>query len=396
MKLLVQSLALASLVTACGGVSGGGKKQKQKPTPVQTGPAPQINGQDVPVETFLVGGLSIPNRVKSEILELNFRSNIQDATFQCKLNEEEFETCNGGNSYTFQNLIHGRGYSLQVRARTLRGAVDNSPLSFEFLSDKITGDFPFENPSLNTQIDPTKMPVALQGMGKPDDKDVLENRSLQVGTATGVVVPKDMTVTSYSTTKTYSGVLRMIRLLGPHGGAAYQNVPCEQEWEVSLDLPSGKRYCDSRPTREQLRLSLPAHMPWNHLEMVTGSGESTDEKILVASFDDENDPTESMLGINFICQGSRTSGQSAVPMLNTFYGYKPDVEIFQWCQTRDEKGAYWWLGSFDAPLKNSPGSPRIRVIYSIAADRGIISGAQFTNHVGSIITKIVIPLTPID
>jgi len=395
MNTMIKSLFLVSLVAGCGVNSGANKNQKDNIPDPQN----EIGNIDdgISVETFLVMPKYLPSKINADELRFEFQSNVAGSEFFCSLNQAKFAKCNAGNAAILNELVHGKGYRLAVKARTQAGKNDLTPLSLDFLIDKQFGQIIDTSPEAGEEALPLIPPFTMEELGNPNDQNILENRSIQVGGYTGVVVPEELTITSYSTTKTYSGVLRMIRLMEEHGGAAYQGVPCEQDWETLITLESGTRYCDATPSKNQVQAVIPSHMPWNHIEMVSGKGKDSDEKIMVAAFDDEIDPTETLLGINFICQGSLNRGKSNVPILNRAYKVAPEVEMLTWCNMRDNQGASWWLGTFDAPLSTTvAGSPRIRVIYSIKVERGIISGAQFANHVGGIITKIVVPLTSIE
>ena len=113
----ILSLFLAATLSACGN-QGGDESQDDQDSPDKTqvtdgGGVPHSRGQPVsnnpstdtgsnvhfltgvPVETFIEGGRSIPQRLKAKRLVLTFKSNVTGALFECK-----FESVGDSGAYS--------------------------------------------------------------------------------------------------------------------------------------------------------------------------------------------------------------------------------------------------------------------------------------------------------
>lgn len=351
-----------------------------------------------PVETYLEGQMRLPTRLKAEALTVNFRSNLDGAVFDCALGiVREFTPCPQGDTYDFGRLVHGRSYQLKVRARDERtDRADESPLVVAFVVDLQAGSV--------AMVAPSMAPTA------PESADELpsqaENRLLQVGSFYGVNTAPGYMVTSYATTKTTDSSLRSMRVTGDADLAQiYDGRPCDLRYERESPGPDGLSYCESSPTENEWQ-ALSQTLPANHLEIVRDSIAQTagaDEKLFVAAFDHEGDPADGRLGIGDTCRNAVSRGETEVPLIYGFYAASPTVAPFSWCQVRDRRGRYWWIGAFTAPIGTgaevggitvTATSPHVSVIYTASSQLGIFSGSQFAVRAGDFIAAVLVPIAP--
>jgi len=158
--------------------------------------------------------------------------------------------------------------------------------------------------------------------------------------------------------------------------------------------PGNSTYCDATPTRSQwAQIAQP--LPMNHVEMIENDAQGMREKLLVAAFEDEADPSEAGLSISNTCQGALYHGMTQVPLTPGFFVGDTQTESFEWCEVRDPAGVWWWVGAYTALLGNSPTGPRLRVIDTVAAREGITSGSEFATRAESRLTGLILPLAPV-
>ena len=387
---------IITCLCACGRpakqVDSGDEQQHQADTPIEI--SETVIDQEIPVETLLVAPRQIPSRLNSKTLELSFRSNDPEARFQCAWFLEEFTTCES--PFKISDLQHGKTYLLQVRAVSAVGDFDRSPLEVRFTADFIDGQtieqLHQKEKSGNSEL--TGQENADDQVGHADDRDLIENRTVQIGWHHAVTIPYRMVVTSYATNKTFNTRLRTIRLLGQHGGSAYKLRGCQNDWEQLLKS-GGHPYCDGTPTTEQLAAISPRHMPYNHVELVKGSEPQTSEKIFIAGFDDSYDPTEGHFTINDVCHGSVKRGRNALALVAKYYDLERDSEFFQWCQVQDSSGSFWWIGTFKARFRINDKHSRLRVIYTLKSSYANQTENAFIKRAETFLGKIIVPLTPL-
>lgn len=349
----------------------------------------------VPVDTFLASG-AVPTRLKAgPSIELTFRSNIEGAAFECQSGSDSgFSSCPDGDRYRFEELVHGRGYQLKVRARSPEGRYDQSPLILSFIVDNLNGlpvtehnggEYPSSaQPPVLLPVSPSELPMPIPSSGGIGHSP---SRRLQIGSDLALTVPDEFLVTSYATTKTYNSTLHLMRVMGADTGTSlFPDEPCNRDFERIVAGPMGYSYCDATPTRAEWDHGYAARIPRNHLEIVRSHEGVADEKFFAAAFDAEGDPAEQATGIHGLCRGAVTSGQTRGPLAQGFFGGEIVQGIIHWCQVRDRNGRWWWLGSADLDTTNvsdgAGGQVRIRakLIYTLAHQSAVYSGQRFATR----------------
>jgi hypothetical protein len=391
----------ASVLSACSDLDPDAVRVTDKRTPlVDAGagnpggkPGQSVNpGALVPVDTFLASG-AIPTRLKSgPILAVRFRSNLDGVSFECEDNAKAgFRVCEDGDGYVFTDLVHGRGYQLQVRARTNDGRYDDSPLILSFVVDNVGGLPVSEEPVTDNPasvdspvllpVSPSELPMPVPPSGGAGQA---QSRRLQIGSDMALTVPDEFLVTSYATTKTYNNTLHLMRVMGADTGTSlFAEEPCNREFERVVAGPMGYSYCDATPTREQWDSGYSARIPRNHLEIVQSRQGVADEKFFAAAFDDEPDPAEQVTSIQGLCRGAVTIGQTRGPLVGGFFSGQAIYGVIHWCQVRDRGGRWWWLGSADLDTTVVPDAAvriRAKLIYTLAHQPGVYSGPRFATR----------------
>ncbi len=352
--------------------------------------------KSVPLETFLTSG-RVPTRLKtgSELI-LTFRSNVADVGFQCRINEKEsFQSCTSATSYTFRNLVHARGYQLEVRAAQ-GGNIDSTPLIISFVVDNVDG-LPVQDESKDSDkpnaveqeilipVNPSELPMPVsEGAGQT------VSRKLQVGSALVLDVPREFLVTSYATTKTYNNALHLMRIMGADTGSSlFVNEPCNREFERVVPGPASYSYCDATPTRDEWSLSYAARIPRNHVEIVKNVGLAAEEKFFISAYDDDVDPAESAIGITSLCTNAVTRGQARGPLAEGFYDGQFMNGLITWCHVQDRQGRWWWLGTADINTTVAGINLRARLIYTLAHQPAVYSGQRFASRFSERSTAIL-------
>lgn len=351
--------------------------------------------RDIPVETFLTTwGREVPARIRGTSLRFDFRANVRGARFECRSTvQAPFAPCSQGNAAIFTRLRHGQQVALWVRARSLEGRVDLTPLQIGFVVDLVAGVIPEdwaadvmeETPLLNVADIPLESPsggVDVDASGKP------QQRQLQVGSWYAVAVPWSMYLASWSTTKTWNGGIHALRVMGRT--SSRDGEACERSFERTVSGPRGTTYCEGTPTRAQAAESFARPLPWNHAELVSAAG---DERLFASAFDSDLDPTAQGWWLPEVCAGAAHAGRTRVQLLSEFYGTTPREETLSWCQMRSPDGAWWWTGVFDAKLGEAR---RMQVVYALRAGGVMSSGEQFAARMAEIIPRIVVPIAPVD
>jgi len=420
---------IAMMLTACGAVrehlSGSGRlAPKSDNTTTDVAPAPQLDapappgGSDssgrgtdrrpvidprddrfVPIETFLAARGEIPPRLMATSARFEFRSNIEGARFECRfVGDAAFSPCPQGNQIEYARLRHGQQAAVFVRARGPSGRVDLSPLQIGFVVDLVAGT-PLDGDAagfggrMMAPLEVSQIPLAEEAPPAAGDATPVD-RQVLVGHWYAVSVPWTMTMTSYASSVTYSGQLRTLRALGPEaaGSLGATGAGCTKTFERQVVGPAGRPYCEGTPTRAESLADSDRPMPWNHAELVSGSG---DERLLVSAFarsSDNQDPAEGRLQLAQLCNGNPTAGQITIPLLARFFAGERSGEVFRFCQFRAGDGAWWWLGVFTSELSPEAGS--LQVIYAIESARGIGSGNEFAARASQILPRVIVPIAP--
>lgn len=397
---------LVSLVLACGSTSYVDKRTRAE-LPVGQNPGQKKSGDQstggqpdavVPLDTFLESA-AIPSRLKTgSELTIKFRANTDSVVFECKTTgQTDFSRCEGGSTFTFTGLVHGRGYQVQARS-TFNGKVDQSPLIVSFIVDNVDGLAPQERgggdlpiaagSDIIRPVSPSDLPMPVTaGAGHQ------ETRKLQIGSMIVFDVPNDFLVTSYATTKTYNNAMHLMRIMGEDTGTSlFANEPCNREFERVVAGPSGLSYCDATPTRLQWLDSYAARVPHNHVEVVKNELNGPVEKFFIAAFDEEQSRTGSSIGIDSLCKGAVTRGQTRGPIAEGFFEGQTLVGDIHWCQVKDRQGRWWWLGSADIDISangGAPGTVNARIIYTLAHQPAVYSGPRFATRFSERSTRVL-------
>lgn len=335
--------------------------------------------EGVPVETFLVGGLQVPDLLKLQDLTLSFRSNVEGATFECRAGaSRDFVAC-GGDTFSFKSMANGSAQALEVRARSPLGELDGSPLAIAFVVDLERGGVPSPR---TRQAAVAALPSTAQ--------ELVAARSLQLGSSFAVAVPggAGLHVASYSTDKTYNGRLETMRLMSIYPAA------CLKGYERTTTIDTGELYCEATPTRAELVTDNAKPLPRNHLEVVKLEGDTVNvaERLVLAAFDADADQAETHVGIEESCRGAAGSGQTRVAnMVREFSGAAGAGAIF-WCQTQDRNGGWWWFASF--AYESAGGKARVKGIYAASAKLGIFSGQDMVARTSALVRDVVVPVAP--
>ncbi len=369
--------------------TGTGKTPPAVTPGTQPDPATGTPAAVAPLETLLQSGLILPERLRAATLTVSFKANAEGASFECLFGTApSYEPCDGS-SWDFGKLNHGQSYTLRVRAKTPDGRLDQTPLVVSFLADLLTGQAPTLIPGaqdLATKIaeDASDLPQVVKDGGAS-----AAGRALQVGSYFAVVAPVDHQVTSYATNKNYALTQRYFRLMP-------SALACTGTFEQVVPGPtgSGTTYCEATPNEAEWQskyTSLAKPVPKNHVEMVRASAQGLEERLQVAAFDKDQDPAEARLGLGGACQNANYQGQTQVGLLRTFYG---DVtpELLHWCQAKDEKGEWWWIGSFAAIVSRNPNPARLTVTYAVNVRQGLFSGQQFAAYAERRLPHLLIPI----
>jgi hypothetical protein len=402
MRRCAATIAIALAVSGCGRLAELDAVRRNVRTPdASAGPtAPKPSAttlgviQDIPVETFVVAGGTIPQRLRATELKLQLRSNIDGATFECRQDVDAvFKKCPEGDAFAFRSLVHGQGYTLAVRAKSPDGRLDKTPYTVSFVVDRVAGQEPFTAASTSTQglVAPSALPRQIETTSTAVSD---QTRELQIGSYYSVVVPYSMSVASFATTKTPTGRMRLLYLDAAGSGSVFSGQGCNREFETLIPATDALRYCEATPNHEQYAAAYARPLPMNHLELVSSMAGRPVEKLLVSGFDSEIDPFESGLGIETLCATAQAQGTSTVPVLRRFAELQPDREQFRWCQVRGGDGQWWWLGYFGARLGRATTSPRLKVVYSASAARGIVSPQQFLERASTLLSNVIVPLGP--
>jgi hypothetical protein len=338
---------------------------------------------------LLVEPTTIPVRVSGATFRVTFAATDPAATFECADGEARvFAACDAGggeaSAWVFNDLVHGRGYALKVRARAADGRVDGSPLVVSFVADR-SGD-----PGGVTIPDsPDELPGVSEPGGSP-------SRTLQAGSFYGLRVPTDFFVTSFGTTKNYNGALRLMRILGRPDLTNFTDAgTCTRDYEREVDGPGHALYCDATPTVSEFERDYPfSSVPHNHVETVRMGPSGATERLMVAAFDGSPDDAEGRIGLDGLCSSGQ-GGVSSVALVPSFYDGAALTVPMTWCRGTDPHGRWWWFGMAKAQLGSAPAGPRLIILYGAAADGGLYSGPQFAAAAQRRIAPDLVPLAPV-
>jgi hypothetical protein len=326
---------------------------------------PDEMGFGVPIETFLIAPVEIPYRLDASSLTLEFASNALKPDFDCALGEPaEFSSCPSYASYTFDKLIHGRNYHLEVRAEDGRGGRDESPLVIEFVTDRVKGEEPVMTIK-QSYYAPVNLITGANQLPAPGSK---EDRELIVGAPFRVLVPYEQFVTHYVSSLSLKGDINSFELIGQNG----------DEFPVACPKPSRKvkngdlTYCESFPRQDRLRDSSLGQFPDNLLVLSSEADvRRSDEILTFGYFSDKENDFEDDLTYDHYCSDSSKEWRD-IPNIQTnrLFSHASDIE-FSWCLKRGEAGQWVWTALYTISLGADYGNGRLRGVHMIRADRNL-------------------------
>ncbi len=191
-------------------------------------------------------------------------------------------------------------------------------------------------------------------------------KSFQIGSFYEYLVPNDMHVTEYATTKTYNGALEFFRIM-PESDPFYLGIyKCDGEFDTRMTAarPDGNGfndYCQSTPQRDLYKWLTDYRLANNHLEVATNqeliNGYNQD-KILINVFDADYDYLVGRSRFDQLCMNKRgTITKTFRPIRfadNDFWGEAVRADFYM-CVTElagvgpgtfPISGEKWWVGAF--------------------------------------------------
>lgn len=348
----------------------------------------------------LAEGLKIPRVLKANALVAKFVSNESDATFECERDVSgRYVPCQGGGVYDFGRLIHQRGYSLNVRARSADGRLSPEPLAIRFAVDLVTG----ESPTVPLTVPSTTAPEVTSPGSATDLPPVLSSpptaasgRSLQLGSFYAVQVPFDTRVITYATSKTYNGRLLTITMLNaPINTLFTQNNSCQHPYEKIVLTPDQVSYCEGTPNIEDLALNTVQMPPLNFVNLALSvNGGILTENLLFAAFERGSEPVaEGNIKLNQ-CRPDLPQGSITLPLIPKFYGGR-ELGHIHWCQYQDGAGLWWWGAVVTSSLGSGDAAATLKIYYSVSASLGMITETQVVDRLQRIVLPLLLPITDV-
>ncbi|MBM4253527.1 MAG: hypothetical protein FJ146_16285 [Deltaproteobacteria bacterium] len=349
----------------------------------------------------LTEGLKIPRVVKANALVAKFTSSEPDATFECERDGNgRFVPCQDGGVYDFGRLIHQRGYSLNVRARSADGRLSPEPLAIRFAVDLVTG----EPPSVPLTVPPTTAPELTNPGSATELPPVLvspptaaSGRSLQLGSFYAVQVPFDTRVITYATSKTYNGRLLTITMLhAPINTLFTQNNSCQHPYEKIVFTSDQVPYCEGTPNLEELSLNTVQMPPLNFVNLALSvNGGILAENLLFAAFEQGSEPiAEGNIKLNQ-CRPDLPQGSVTMPLIPKFYGGREPGHI-HWCQYQDGAGLWWWGAVVTSSIgSGDDAAATLKIYYSVSASLGMITETQVVDRLQRIVLPLLLPITDV-
>lgn len=395
---MASTLVLACALAACDRDSDDAAPPAPK---VSTGEPPQSRPlaparpperRDEPVaavETFLAGGLSVPERLASGSLRLTLRSNVEAASYECRTAASGSwqRGCLRGDQLVVERLADGNAYHYELRAVAASGRVDQTPLVVSFVVDLAQGQPLMPGVGAPVPEDARELPDYVESPASPSTSP----RSVALGRSFAAVVPFGHRLSSYATDLTYNGRLKLY--LAMETASAYGAPACDQSWEKVVDGQGGVKFCDATPTVEQLPRHYRRPLPRNHLETFRGPPASPDEKLFLAAFGarpDETDAAEERLDVEGNCNGATRRGSTPVPLLSKELGGQARDQL-DWCMVRGEDGAWWWIGGFKVRAAGDQG--RLVGIYAVKGSTfGLQSSQDFVLRTVEVMKSVLAPL----
>ncbi len=411
---LATSLILGLTVAACGGRLGltrpHGKSEHAPPSnlaPITVGLDPKANdqGASLPPETkvltvALAEGLSIPRVLKANSLVAKFASNENAVNFECERDGNgRFQPCQPGGVYDFGRLIHQRGYSLTVRARSEDGRLSPVPLKIRFSVDLITGTAPVLPPNPPKTIAPevtspgsaVDLPPVLSA--PPVEASL---RGLLLGAFYAVDVPFDTRVITYATSKTYNGRLLTITMLNaPINTLFTQNNSCQRPYEKIVMAKDQVPYCEGTPNLEDLAANTVQMPPLNFVNLALNlSGGILSENLLLAAFEGDSEPVaEANIRLNQ-CRTDLPRGSVTLPIIPKFYGGLASGTI-DWCQYQDGAGLWWWGAVVTSALGSESSRANLKLYYSVSSALGILTETQLIDRLKRQVFPLLMPIADV-
>jgi hypothetical protein len=360
------------------------------PQPLTPARPPRLSDEAVAaVETFLAGGLKVPERLAAGTLRLTLRSNVEAAVYECRTAPSGTwqRACVRGDQLVVERLADGNAYHYEVRAVSTSGRADQTPLIVSFVVDLAQGEALTPGVGAPVPEDARELPEYVASPASPSTAP----RSVALGRSFAAVVPFGHRLSSYATDLTYNGRLKLYMAM--ETASAYGAPTCDQSWERIVEGPGGAKFCDATPTAAALPRHYRRPLPRNHLETFGGTPASPDEKLFLAAFSDrpdEADAAEARLDVEGNCRGATRRGSTPVPLLAEKLGGQAR-DLLDWCLVRGEDAAWWWIGGFKASAAGGQG--RLVAIYAVKSSTfGLQSSQDFVLRTVEVMKSVLAPL----
>jgi hypothetical protein len=340
--------------------------------------------------------------------------NPAELRYECRReNEADFRRCPNGDEYDFGQLIDGSQYGLAVRAvhdaTKSVSAEDSIQFTVQLSKLVVTGEEQLReqktgsvNLSINQMPNAAKVVCKLNGSQEidcsPINLDSLPTGShsldiaaidaagkeiasssikfcakaceaqpmvqvFQIGSFYEYMIPQDMHVTQYATTKTFNNQLSFYRVMADSDPYYVGNYGCYQDFDrrISAASPSGKvyDYCHTTPQRDLYKWLTDFRLANNHIEVATNADEINPynhERIMINVFDTDYEFMHDRSRFEQLCMNKRGTIQKTPPirfMDRGFWGENVKAEFFM-CVAElassgpglPQAGDEWWIGAF--------------------------------------------------
>lgn len=348
--------------------------------------------------------------------------NPAELRYECRReNETEFRRCPANDSYDFGQLIDGSQYGLAVRAvhDASKSVSTEDSVTFQVLLPKLviqgeadlketktgTVELKFDQLQAGVKVvcrldgaqeaDCTSgLPVDLTNMAPGSHRIDIDARDqagtviastsinfcaqrcdastgaaapmvqvFQIGSFYNFLIPADMHVTEYATTKTFNNQLSFYRVMAESDPYYLGNYGCYQDFDrkISAAAPSGKvyDYCHTTPQRDAYKWLTDFRLANNHLELATNeefiNGYNHD-RIMINVFDLDYEFMHGRSRFEQLCMNKRGT-ITRTPVIRFidrgFWGESVKAEFYM-CVAElassgpglPQAGDEWWIGAF--------------------------------------------------
>lgn len=352
------------------------------------------------LETIILGLSRVPLRYNGEPFSLQVIANNPAATFECREEpQREFSPCAADRELHWDNLIHGRGVTVEIRAHT-QDQVDDTPARVSFMVDRIAGEG-LDSASETSPLlfDPSYgLPIA---DAPQDSDDSVVSRTLPVGKFAAVVTPPQLRVTSYSTTQTVSASLQV--MFDPE--LSVFSSRCNHSWEVQQEV-AGQSLCLATPTPEQFAQTYGDRRPLEHVELQLPPSHYANEALVIAAFDlgPQQLPDIDKTPTGFSCDGASMSNSLWLEGWKGFFDFsgKHSRLRMEYC-LRQEGTATTYLARVVVPLQTNESppvetpvtGPFLVVWYRVNGAAGVYSWNQLQARLGDYLNQSLIATVPL-